>query len=165
LQLDAETPGRLIFLEQSEAESMIDNDAVFDEDHYGQRPSGATYSPRGAAADDDARHSDNEATREDGHDAHRAMRSAASQESIQALEALPVKVSFDLGSVTVALSALRRWQPGEAIELTAPVSERQVVNIRANGMLIGQGELVDIDGHLGVIVSTLSEACEAADHE
>lgn len=126
LQMDPDTPGRLIFLEQSDTGNMIDNDAVFDDDHNGQ--------------------------------AHPQL----GEESIQALEALPVKVSFDLGSVTVALSTLRRWQPGEAIELTAPVTERQVVNIRANGMLIGQGELVDIDGHLGVIVSTLSEA---ADHE
>ena len=152
--MDADTPGRLIFLEQSEPANMIDNDAVFDEDHYGEATSGLAHSPHGIAGGDDARYSD--AARGD----KQEDRHKVSQEAIQALDALPVKVSFDLGSVTVALSTLRSWQPGEAIELTVPVGERQVVNIRANGMLIGQGELVDIDGHLGVIVSTLSEAAD-----
>ena len=160
LQMDAETPGRLIFLEQSEAVNMIDNDPFSDED-----PFGASTSASGLAHRSHHAHYDANDRVDAGDEAGEEISEAAGvvhRETIQDLDALPVKVSFDLGSVTVALATLRSWQPGEAIELTAPVAERQAVNIRANGMLIGQGELVDIDGHLGVIVSTLSEA---ADHE
>jgi type III secretion protein Q len=43
-------------------------------------------------------------------------------------------------------------------ELGRPV--RSAVNIRANGKLIGEGELVDVDGQMAVSILNLSLAAE-----
>lgn len=68
-------------------------------------------------------------------------------------DAIPMRLSFDLGEVSLTLAELRTLQPGQAIRLEHPVAS--AVRIRANGALIGEGELVEIDGHLGVCVGQL----------
>ena len=69
------------------------------------------------------------------------------------LEHLPVHLSFDLGHKTVTLSQLRQLGEGQALQLERPVD--QGVTIRANGAAIGLGQLVDIDGRMGVLISKL----------
>jgi len=69
------------------------------------------------------------------------------------LEQLPVRLSFDLGCVTMTLAELEALQPGQAIALARPLGG--AVTIRANGATIGHGELVDIDGRAGVSVLEL----------
>ena len=69
------------------------------------------------------------------------------------LDTLPIRLSFDLGEVTLTLAEARALQPGQTIELARPLSGG--VRIRANGALIGEGDLVEIDGQLGVSVRTL----------
>lgn len=71
-------------------------------------------------------------------------------------DAIPVRLSFDLGDITLTLAELRALQPGQAIRLGHPVAG--AVRIRANGALIGEGELIEIDGHLGVCVRQLFAA-------
>lgn len=71
-------------------------------------------------------------------------------------DAIPVHLSFDLGAISMTLSELRALQPGQAIPLGHPVAG--AVRIRANGALIGEGELVEIDGQLGICVSQLFAA-------
>lgn len=71
-------------------------------------------------------------------------------------DAIPVRLSFDLGAISMTLSELRALQPGQAIPLGHPVAG--AVRIRANGALIGEGELVEIDGQLGICVSQLFAA-------
>ncbi len=67
---------------------------------------------------------------------------------------LPVRVSFDLGETVLSLAQVKSLQPGETLELDRAVQE--YVTIRANGMPIGTGQLVEIDGRLGVAVGGLS---------
>ncbi|GAB1387144.1 hypothetical protein MASR1M59_22920 [Melaminivora sp.] len=66
---------------------------------------------------------------------------------------LPVRLSFDLGELTLTLAQLQALQPGQALALGRPLAG--AVQVRANGVLIGAGELVQIDGQLGVSLSHL----------
>ena len=68
-------------------------------------------------------------------------------------DSIPVRLSFDLGEISLTLAELRALQPGQAIRLEHPLAS--AVRIRANGALIGEGELVEIDGLLGVSVQQL----------
>lgn len=70
------------------------------------------------------------------------------------LLAIPVRLSFDLGEISLTLAELRALQPGQAIRLGHPLAG--AVRVRANGALIGEGELVEIDGHLGVALRRLA---------
>lgn len=72
------------------------------------------------------------------------------------LLAIPVRLSFDLGEISLTLAELRALQPGQAIRLGHPLAS--AVRVRANGTLIGEGELVEIDGHLGVALRRLAPA-------
>jgi len=72
-------------------------------------------------------------------------------------DAIPVRLSFDLGEIHLTLAELRALQPGQTIRLGHPVAS--AVRIRANGALIGEGELIEIDGLLGVSVSQLFATC------
>lgn len=66
---------------------------------------------------------------------------------------IPVRLSFDVGSVTLTLSEARALQPGQVVTLGHPLCGP--VNIRANGALIGDGDLVEIDGELGVSIRAI----------
>ena len=68
-------------------------------------------------------------------------------------DAIPVRLSFDLGEIRLTLAELRALQPGQALQLGHPLAS--AVRIRVNGALIGEGELVEIDGLLGVSVRQL----------
>jgi type III secretion protein Q len=78
------------------------------------------------------------------------------------LEQMPVDLSFDLGHKTVTLKELRQLGEGQALPLDRPIA--QGVTIRANGAVIGQGQLLDIDGRLGVLISHLN-APQAANQD
>lgn len=83
-----------------------------------------------------------------------ATEPSATDTPLATLDALPVRLSFDLGDITLTLAQARALQPGHTLELARPLSGG--VRIRANGALIGEGDLVEIDGQLGVSVRTLS---------
>jgi type III secretion protein Q len=76
------------------------------------------------------------------------------------LEDLPVRLDFAVGSLTLPLRDLNALQPGQVIELHRPLA--QSVDIRVNGMLIGRGDLIEIDGQLGVTVSELLKTTHQA---
>jgi type III secretion protein Q len=61
---------------------------------------------------------------------------------------LPVKLVFDVGRLDVSLGELRRLDAGSVLELNG--SADALVRISANGQLIGQGALVDVNGAVGV---------------
>lgn len=73
-----------------------------------------------------------------------------------ALDAIPVKLTFDLGDRTLPLSELRQLQPGAVFDLQRPLADGPVM-IRANGALLGTGTLVDVDGRIGVCIATLGK--------
>lgn len=76
------------------------------------------------------------------------------------LDAVPVTLSFDLGELTLPLSALRQLAPGQSFELGRPLAG--AVRVRANGALVGVGELVEIDGRLGVALTQLGTEAKGA---
>ena len=67
-------------------------------------------------------------------------------------------VGFELGERSLSLHELQTLAPGFTFDLGRDL--RQAVQIRANGMLIGTGELVDIDGRIGVVVTSLLSRTE-----
>lgn len=75
---------------------------------------------------------------------------------------IPVRLSFDLGTVSLTYSQARALQPGQVITLDHPLSG--VVSIRANGVLIGDGDLVEIDGQLGVSIRSLAPTAQSGGH-
>lgn len=70
------------------------------------------------------------------------------------LDQLPIRLSFDLGSKTITLSELQALQPGSVFSIDQPA--HAYLTIRANGAVIGSGQLVEIDGHLGVSVTRIT---------
>jgi type III secretion protein Q len=66
------------------------------------------------------------------------------------IDDVPVRLTFDLGEREISLGDLRSLQPGYLFNLGR--DPKSTVNIRANGRLIGDGELVDIEGRVGVSV-------------
>lgn len=67
---------------------------------------------------------------------------------------LPVRLHFDLGERQMTLSELMALGPGHVFDLGREL--RRAVIIRANGKVIGEGELVDVDGQIGVAVLSLA---------
>ncbi len=79
---------------------------------------------------------------------------AADAEGNDQLDQIPVRMSFDLGERMMTLAELRVLAPGYVIELGREV--RRAVAIRVNGRKIGEGELVDIDGSIGVSIVAIN---------
>jgi type III secretion protein Q len=77
----------------------------------------------------------------------------AREEAPQGLDALPVRLHFDLGQRSMSLSEVSALQVGQVVELARPLS--QAVSIRANGVLVGTGELIEIGGRMAVAVTSL----------
>jgi type III secretion system YscQ/HrcQ family protein len=71
-----------------------------------------------------------------------------------ALEELPLKVVFDLGDVELTLAELKALVPGQAIALGRDPGN--AVRVTVNGLKIGTGEIVEIDGRLGVRITELA---------
>lgn len=76
-----------------------------------------------------------------------------SGEAPLSLDEMPIHLSFDLGTKTVTLGQLRQLSEGHALALDRDI--QAAVSIRANGALVGQGQLLDIDGRLGVLINRL----------
>ena len=76
------------------------------------------------------------------------------EETNLAFDDVSVTLSFDLGSRTVQLKEAKRLKPGQTFDLGHPVTG--AVYIRLNGGLVGRGELIEIDGRLGVSVLSIS---------
>lgn len=72
------------------------------------------------------------------------------------IEQLPLRMTFDLGERRMTLDALQNLQKGQSIDLARPLSA--AVNLRVNGALVGTGELIEIDGRIGVTITALAKA-------
>jgi type III secretion protein Q len=66
---------------------------------------------------------------------------------------LPVVLEVELARVEVPLAELARLEPGAALPLS--LDRRGMVTLRVGERAIGRGELVDVDGAVGVRVLTL----------
>ena len=65
---------------------------------------------------------------------------------------IPIRLVFIAGDTEVALRDLQRIAPGYVFKLQQPVDRH--VTVRANGKTIGSGELVEVDGRVGVRLLT-----------
>ncbi len=66
------------------------------------------------------------------------------------LNDLPVRLTFDLGTQLLTLDELQSVCTGHVFDLG--LLPQKAVSIRLNGLLAGEGELVEIDGRVGVAV-------------
>lgn len=74
--------------------------------------------------------------------------------AVTALDQVPFRLAFDLGERLMTLGEIKALQVGQPLALDRPLS--QAVSLRVNGALVGQGELVEIDGRLGVTITALA---------
>lgn len=73
--------------------------------------------------------------------------------NINHIAQLPVQLSFDLGEKTMTFNEVRQLKPGYILELSGALPE--IVQIRSHNRLIGSGELVEINGRVGVRILKL----------
>ncbi|WP_116136846.1 type III secretion system cytoplasmic ring protein SctQ [Trinickia diaoshuihuensis] len=81
---------------------------------------------------------------------------ATGEAALTHVDALEVRVSFELDERSMPLAQLKALKSGYVIELEQPLNQ-STVHIRANGALVGQGHLVAVGNKLGVRVSRFSE--------
>jgi type III secretion protein Q len=67
---------------------------------------------------------------------------------------VPVRVTFDLGEQVISLEELATIAPGYVFDLGGRPQDAVVV--RANGQRVGEGELVEIEGRLGVAITRIA---------
>jgi type III secretion protein Q len=72
---------------------------------------------------------------------------------------VPVRLLVDVGERMMTLEEVCGLQVGQVVELVRPLS--RAVNIRANGALIGTGELVDLGDRLAVSITSLHAVPDA----
>lgn len=79
--------------------------------------------------------------------------SNAGASDLSALTDLPVRLTFDLGECSLTLQELAAVDVGYVFDLG--LAPRSGVKLRVNGLRIGEGEIVEIDGRLGVAVTRI----------
>jgi type III secretion protein Q len=77
-------------------------------------------------------------------------------DQVVSMNSIPVRLTFDIGERMLSLGELKALQVGQSFDLTRPINS--AVLLRVNGALVGVGELVEIDGNIGVTITSLSGA-------
>jgi type III secretion protein Q len=72
------------------------------------------------------------------------------------LEAIPVRVHIILKEIELTLAELSALSAGSILELEG--SPADPVRLALNGKIAGSGELIDIEGKLGVRISAWSQS-------
>jgi type III secretion protein Q len=80
---------------------------------------------------------------------------------VGALETLELPVAFELDTARVSLAELASMQPGYAVELAVPLAQAQV-RLVCQGRTLGRGQLIAIGDQLGVRITRLEFAHDAA---
>lgn len=75
------------------------------------------------------------------------------EEVAQMAADVPVQLVAVIGRTTVSVKELMNYQMGQVVDLGRPPAE--TVDLVASGKLFARGELVDIDGKLGVRIVKL----------
>jgi type III secretion protein Q len=66
------------------------------------------------------------------------------------VDALPLRLHVILAEKEFTLGEIRAFSPGSIVELD--VTKTDPVRLMVNGKILGEGELVDVEGNLGVKV-------------
>ena len=83
----------------------------------------------------------------------RKMSDENRDDSVANMGDLPVKLTFDIGELVLPFNQIESLTSGYVINLEKPFAE--VVKIRSQNRVIGTGELVDINGKVGVRIISL----------
>ena len=75
------------------------------------------------------------------------------QNNVDQINKVPVQLSFDLGQKKLSFNEVKQLRPGYVLDL--PASLPETVQIKAQNKQIGTGELVEIDGRIGVRIISL----------
>ncbi len=81
------------------------------------------------------------------------MTDSEPKQLIEHISQIPVQLSFDLGEKTLSFNEIRQLRPGYILELGKSLPD--IVQIRSQNRLIGTGELVEINGRVGVRIINL----------
>lgn len=73
--------------------------------------------------------------------------------SIVDIEDMPVLLTFDLGEELLTFRQVQQIKPGHILNLKKPFTN--LVTIRSQNQAIGQGEVVDIEGKVGIRITRL----------
>lgn len=82
-----------------------------------------------------------------------SLKEIPGDEILEFSEEVPVKLACVLGEKKLALKDLLKFKVGQTIDLDRPPNE--FVDLMANGKVVAKGELVEIDGKLGVRIIKL----------
>lgn len=72
------------------------------------------------------------------------------------LSDIPITLVFEIGQTQMAMGELAQLQPGYTFQLSEPLDISQPVTIRANGVAVGKGAIVQIGDTLGVRIQSFS---------
>lgn len=81
------------------------------------------------------------------------MSDESHEEAIPSIDDIPVRLTFDLGDLILPFKKVQSLTQGSILDLNAPIS--QAVTIRSLNRVIGTGELVNLDGQMGVRIVKL----------
>jgi len=79
--------------------------------------------------------------------------SSGGAESAELLNDIPLHVSVELARVPVTAEEVVALRAGQVVQLGRPASS--AVELSVNGKIVAQGELVEVDGQLGVKITQL----------
>lgn len=79
--------------------------------------------------------------------------STTDQGLLKSIYDIPIKVTAVLGKTRLPIASLMKLGPGSVIELDRKVGEP--IDLYVNDRLIGRGELVMMDGELGVTMTEI----------
>jgi len=83
------------------------------------------------------------------------MSELQNNDAITNIADMPIRLTFDLGDLVLPFKDVQSLAQGSVVNLNNPVG--QSVTIRSLNRVIGIGELIDIEGQLGVKVVKLLE--------
>lgn len=92
-------------------------------------------------------------------EANAAAKSSSSSSMLNAINQVPVRISAVLGKARIDVESLMNLNEGAIVELDRKVGEP--IDIYANDRLIARGELVLVDGALGVTLTEIAEDASA----
>lgn len=69
------------------------------------------------------------------------------------ITSIPVELTVEIARATSSVREVSTWRPGAVLTFETPIGEE--VLVRANGRPVARGELVDVDGAVGVRVTAL----------
>lgn len=87
-----------------------------------------------------------------------AAGAAVSPAQLAGLDRLPVKVDFELGHLQLSLAQLRTIGPGVLLQIEGASSPASVA-VTSAGRLLGRGEIVDVNGQLGIRIVDWGGGC------